>query len=198
MRLIPAPDGTEARKAPKDGPGRTRFEKPTVSGVVTAGVAILLTAAISVFFLVPSVFYIVPLPAEADAATLCLPGVGPLQRFRDDLRADDEERAHIHEDVHADQCREFGAAWYALRMTTAQGRLTLEAPALCAEVALLTRRRAEPQRLLDWTVETLATEYFEDGSVALQDIVVAVKGACAGVEDLKAQPSPSTPVGHVS
>ncbi len=100
--------------------------------------------------------------------------------------------------MHADQCRRFGAAWYALSMTSAQGRLTLEAPALCAEVAMLTRRGGDTQRLLDWTVETLATEYFDDGSVTLEDIVVAVRGACAGVENLQARPSPSSPIGRVS
>jgi hypothetical protein len=198
MRLIPAPDGNEARKVKSKGPSRIHLEKPTVSGMVTASAALLVTAAASVFFLVPSVFYIVPLPPEADAATLCLPAVGPLQRFREDMGADDEERAYIHEGVHADQCRTYGATWYALSMTTAQGRLTLEAPALCAEVAMLTRRGADTQRLLDWTVETLATEYFEDGSVTLEDIVVAVNGACAGVEDLQGQVSPSKPLGHVS
>ena len=181
MCMIPAPNGTETKKVGETGPDRARLERPTVSGMVTAGVSLMLLAAVSVLLLVPTVFYLGPIPPEAAAVTLCLPGIGPLQRFRDDLPREQEERMYIHEGVHADQCQRFGATWYARRAATPEGRLTLETQALCAEVAVLSRRGSDPQGLLDRTVEILATEYFEDGSVPRRDIAAAVQGACREV-----------------
>ncbi len=181
MRLNPAPNGNEAKKVGVARPDWIRLVRPTVSGMVTAGVSLMLLAVASVLLLIPTVFYVTPISPGADAATLCLPGIGPLQRFRDDLRGDEEERTHIHERAHADQCRSFGATRYAQLAATPEGRLTLEAQALCAEVAVLSRRGADLKRLLDWTVETLVTEYFEGGLVPRRDIVVAVGGACGEV-----------------
>ena len=181
MPLIPAPNGNTADTVGEEGPERTRLARPTVSGMVTAGVSLMLLAAVSVLLLVPTVFYLVPIPPEAAAVTLCLPGIGPLQRFREDLPREQEERMYIHEGVHADQCQRFGATWYARRASTPQGRLTLEAQALCAEVEVLSRRGSDRQGLRDRTVEILATEYFEDGSVPRRDIALAVDGACRAV-----------------
>ncbi len=178
MCPIPAPNGKDAARTALAGPDRIRLSRPTVSGMVTAGVSLILLAAVSVLLLVPMVFYLVPIPPEAAAVTLCLPGIGPLQRFGDDLPREQEERMYIHEGVHADQCQRFGATWYARRVATPEGRLTLEAQALCAEVAMLSRRGSDPQGLRDRTVEILATEYFEDGSVPRSDIAAAVDGAC--------------------
>jgi hypothetical protein len=179
--MIPAPNGNEAKMVGEPGPDPSRLASPTVSGMVTAGVSLMLLAAASVLLLVPTVFYLVPIPPEAAAVTLCLPGIGPLQRFREGLPRQQEERMYIHEGVHADQCQRFGATWYARRAATPKGRLTLEAQALCAEVAVLSRRGSDLQVLRDRTVEILATEYFEDGSVQRRDIAVAVDGACGVV-----------------
>ncbi len=181
MPLIPAPNGNEADMVGGPAPDRTRLSRPTVSGMVTAGASLMLLAAASVLLLVPTVFYVIPISSETAAITLCLPGIGPLQRFRDDLPREQEESMYIHERVHADQCQRFGATWYAQQAATPEGRLTMEVQAFCAEVAVLSRRGADRQGLLDWTVETLATEYFEDGSVPRRDIAVAVEGACRGV-----------------
>jgi hypothetical protein len=178
MRRFPAPNGKDTKKVGVAGPDRIRFARPTVSGMVTAGASLLALAVASVFILIPTVFYTIPISPEASAVTLCLPGIGPLQRFSEDLRGEQEERTYIHEGVHADQCRRFGATWYTRQAATPQGRLPLEAQALCAEVAVLSRRGADRQRLLDWAVETLVTEYFEDGSVPRLDITAAVEGAC--------------------
>jgi len=181
MRLIPSPRGNEEEKVGAPRPGRIGIARPTVSGMVTAGAGLMLLAVASLVLLIPTVFYVIPLSSGAAAVTLCLPGIGPLQRFRDDLRGEEEERTYIHEGMHADQCRRYGATWYARQIASPEGRLTLEAQALCAEVTVFSRRGGNTQRLLDWAVETLATEYFEDGSVPLEDIVVAVKAACAEV-----------------
>lgn len=174
MRLIPASD--EASE--EGGPPRSCVG-PTLRRMATAGAGLLATAVGSVLLLVPAVFYLLPIPAEADAATLCLPGIGPLQRFRDDLRAEQEEQTYIHEGVHAAQCRTLGATSYAKRAATPAGRLTLETEALCAEVAFLVKRGGDRERLLAWTVETLETEYFEGASLRRRDIVAAVDKACA-------------------
>ena len=181
MRQIPAPNGMDTKKVGVAGPDRIRFARPTVSGMVTAGASVMVLAAVTVLLLVPTVFYVIPISPDAAAATLCLPGIGPIQRFRDDLHGEQEERTYIHEGVHADQCRRFGVTLYNRRTATPEGRLPLEAEALCAEVAVLSRRGADPQRLVDWTVESLATEYFDDGSVSRRDIASAVDGACGSV-----------------
>lgn len=174
--MIAAPDGNQASEA--GGPDRSWLGRPALRRMVTAGAGLLVTAVASVLLLVPAVFYLLPIPPEADAATLCLPGIGPLQRFRDDLRAEQEEQTYIHEGVHAEQCRTLGATSYARRAATAAGRLTLETEALCAEVAFLTRRGGDRERLLAWTVETLETEYFEGASLRRRDIVAEVDRAC--------------------
>lgn len=183
MRLTPAPSGNEV------GQERTWFVRPTLRRVLTTGAGLLLTGAASVLLLVPAVFYLLPIPSEADAATLCLPGIGPLQRFREDLRPELEEQTYIHEGVHAVQCRTLGATAYARRAATPEGRLTLEAEALCAEVAVLWKRGGDRQRLLDWVVETLQTEYFEGGSVAGRDIAAAVDRVCG--EAVQGRQAPS-------
>lgn len=179
MRRVPhGHDDTTTEAMSSD---RGRLARPTLSGLVAAAVSIFLLAAASVLLLIPTVFFLVPISPDADGVTLCLPGIGPLQQFRDGLQGEREEVVYIHESVHADQCRMFGAAWYALRTATPHGRLTLEAQALCAEAAVLARRGASRERLLDRTVETLASGYFEDGVVPRMDISAAVDGACGGV-----------------
>jgi len=176
VRLTPTHDGNEATDA--GPPHRSWLARPALKRIVTAGVGLFMTAVASVLLLVPAVFYLLPIPQEADAATLCLPGIGPLQRFREDLRAEQEEQTYIHESVHAAQCRSLGATSYARRAATPAGRLILETEALCAEVAFLTKRGGDRERLLAWTVETLETEYFDGASLRRRDIVAAVEKAC--------------------
>lgn len=162
------------------GPGASGTTSPTVSGVVTAATTVALLAFGSLVFLIPAVFFLIPMPREADAVTLCLPGVGPLQRFRDGLRDEHEELAFIHENVHAAQCRAFGAVWYARQAVTPAGRLALEAPALCGEVAVLSRRGEDHARLRDRTVEMLMSGYLDRAGVPRREISAAVDRACGG------------------
>lgn len=177
MSPFPMPEENTAPVA--WGGGRDRIERPTVSGMVTAGASVLVLAAVSLFLLFPAVFYVTPLSAEADGVTLCLPGVGPVQRFREDLRGEQEERTFIHEAAHAEQCRAFGAAWYARQLSTPHGRLAMEAEALCAEVAVLSKRGGDSDGLAEWAVETLATEYFDGEALSRWEIEAAVAGACS-------------------
>lgn len=180
MRRIPAPDGSQAEADEQACPEPACFTRPTVSGIVTAGACILLLTTISVLLLIPSVFYLIPIPHEADALTLCLPGIGPVQRFKDGLHPTQEELTFIHEAAHARQCRALGAAWYARQAVTPRGRLVLEVRALCAEAAVLAGRGADRSRLRDWTLEALRSEYFDDGAVSAQDIAAAVDDKCFG------------------
>src|SRR6056297_1044728 len=139
MRSIPPPTGNESPDGAR-GSDVPWAVSPTVQGVVKAAIALTLLGVGSLLLLVPAVFFIMPMPHDVDAVTLCLPGVGPLQRFRDGLEGQHEELVFIHENVHAEQCRAFGPAWYAKQAVSQPGRLALEAPALCAEVSLLSRR----------------------------------------------------------
>lgn len=145
------------------------------------GVAAVLVAAMSCLFIVPVVFSFVPISAGQDALTLCLPGIGPLQRFAEDLRGEHEELVYIHEDAHAKQCRRMGASGFARSVTSTRGRLAMEAQALCAEAAMLSVRGVGRERLFEHTVEVLATEYFADGEIGRHEIAAAVGGACGVV-----------------
>jgi hypothetical protein len=142
---------------------------------------VILLAAASLVLLIPSVFYVMPIPEGAEALTLCLPGVGPLQRFDEELHPSQEELTFIHEAAHADQCDLLGATEFARQAVTPRGRLRLETQALCAESAVLMRRGADPERLRDWTVQRLRDEYFDDGSVTASEISRAVDESCGVV-----------------
>ena len=156
----------------------TRLAPPTISGMVTAGATVVLLVAVSLVLLIPSVFYLMPIPRGADALTLCLPGVGPLQRFQEPLHPTQEELTFVHEAAHAEQCRSLGAVRYARQAVTAEGRLRLETQALCAESAVLARRGADGERLRAWAIETLRDEYFDDESVTEHEISAAVDVSC--------------------
>lgn len=182
FRSAVSPSSTRAR-AGADHPGgaplrRASFAPPTVSGVATAGIAVAILALAGMALVVPGVFYLVPLPADTDGLTVCLPGLGPLLRVRDDLSPEQEELVYIHEGVHAAQCRRYGSLWYARRASTPQGRLLLEAQALCAEALTLFRRGADAGHLRDGTVAGLVSDYFDGGQVPGWRIAAAVDGAC--------------------
>jgi hypothetical protein len=184
MRTIPPLNGNDATVHP-DSTRRARWlEPPTLAGTVHAGVVVGLLLIVSVLGVIPAVFVVAPISPEADAVTLCLPGVGPVQRFTEDLGGEREELVYIHEGVHAKQCRSLGATAFAQRVTTPDGRLALEAGALCAEVAVLAMRGADRARMRNRTVELLASEYFGDGTVRLSEITAAVDDACGtGIGD---------------
>lgn len=180
--MRPIPPRRNDGLGPPPGPEAPDIGGPTVRGVATAAVAVALLSAGSLLLLVPAVFFLIPIPHEADAVTLCLPGVGPLQRFRDGLEGQHEELVFIHERVHAEQCRAFGPARYARQVVTQSGRLALEAPALCAEVAVLARRGEDHARLVDRTVEALMSGYLEQGRLPRREISAAVDRACGTAE----------------
>lgn len=159
-----------------------RRASPTVSGLLSAAATLWALGAISFLVVIPSVFLLLPFSAQADAVTLCLPGIGPLQQFSEDLEGEQEEVVYIHESVHAEQCRWLGATQYAKRYGTRSGRLVLEAEAFCAEVAVLSGRGAERDRLMDRTVETLMTSYFEGDQMPRSEVQAAVGTACGGIQ----------------
>jgi hypothetical protein len=138
-------------------------------------------SVVTILGIIPGVFYLGPMPAEADAVTLCVPGLGPLQRVRDGLSPEQAELALVHEDIHASQCRAHGAVWFARQTSSPRGRLALEVQALCAEATLLSRRGGDGERLVSRTVEALVSDYFHDGSLDRGEIGVAVAAACGPV-----------------
>lgn len=178
MRRTHSPDGHQQTAPKRALEGHARIVRPTASGMVTAGATILLLSVASVGLLIPSVFYLMPIPQGAEALTLCLPGIGPVQRFQEGLHPTQEELTFIHEAAHAAQCRSLGAAEYARQALTPQGRLRLESQALCAETAILASRGADGERLREWTIQALEEEYFSDGSVTQNEISEAVDRSC--------------------
>ncbi len=169
-----------------NGPKRARVRadpaprraSPTVSGLLSAAVTLWAVGVIGLVVVIPSVFLLLPFSAQADAVTLCLPGIGPLQQFSEDLEGEQEEVVYIHESVHAEQCRWLGATQYAKRYSTLSGRLALEAEAFCAEVEVFSGRGAARNRLIERTVETLVTSYFESDRMPRSEVRAAVETAC--------------------
>ena len=170
------PRGTWVRTVPA-----VRRASPTVSGLLAAAATLSALGTMSLVVVIPAVFVLLPLSPQADAVTLCVPGIGPLQQFSEDLEGDQEEVVYIHESVHAEQCRWLGAAQYAKRYGTLPGRLALEAEAFCAEVDVLSGRGAARDRLIDRTVETLVTSYFEGDQMPRSEVLAAVETACGGM-----------------
>lgn len=134
--------------------------------------------------IVPLAFFLIPVPADADGVTICLPALGPLRQYSDDLSPEERAAVRVHEAVHADQCRELGALEYARTYLDAEGRLGLEAEAFCAEVAVLGLRGDDPVRIVDRTVETLFTEYRHDPAVERGDVARIVEARCAPVDGI--------------
>ena len=141
---------------------RSFFERANRSvglGPLVTAVRLAVLVTVTAAIVVPVAFFVLPVPARADGVTLCLPGIGPLQQFAEGLEGDQEEVVHLHERVHAAQCRRLGAAVYASTYWRAPGRIALEAEALCAEFGLLAAQGSDPDRLLDQTVEALYNGY---------------------------------------
>ena len=152
---------------------RSSRVRPLVTAARLAVVA-MVTAGI----VVPVAFFLLPVPARADGVTLCLPGIGPLQQFAEGLEGDQEEVVHLHERVHAAQCRRLGAAVYASTYWRAPGRIALEAEALCAEFGLRAAQGSDPDQLLDQTVEALYNGYRNRQTVPRAEVRRIVEGVC--------------------
>jgi hypothetical protein len=180
MAPIPPPHGNPAPSSAGAGAERADRARRTLGGIAQAGLLAALLLAVSILVVVPAVFSLIPIPPEADGLTLCIPGVGPLQRFDESLHEDEEELVFIHERVHAEQCREWGALRFVRRLVDPESRLAMEAQAFCAETAVLALRGADREPLLHRTVDALATGYFPDGEVSRAEIVAAVGAACGG------------------
>jgi hypothetical protein len=146
---------------------------------------------IGTFAVVPVAFTLLPVPAGADAVTLCFPGVGPLQQFSGDLTGELEEIVFVHEQVHADQCRAMGATAWAARYRTVRGRIELEAEAFCAEIDLLTGRGFEREALMEPRVQMLRNGYGNHDALS-EDEVRAIMQATCGPRVAAAR-GPTTP-----
>ena len=124
-----------------------------------ATIRIILISAVALVALVLAGLFVLPFPKNADAITLCVPVLGPVQRFNE--RASPEERriTRIHEAVHARQCLDEGAAKYLLASLNDAARITHEAQAYCAEVLDVRRRGAESGPAVRFAIAALSLGY---------------------------------------
>ena len=183
MRPIPPPKRNEGSGVAR-GPKAPQVVSPTVRGMVTAATAVSLLGAVSLLLLVPAVFFVIPMPDDVDGVTLCLPGVGPLQRFRDGLEGQHEELVFIHERVHAEQCRAFGTS-ISFTMIASLGVAFTLVPLLA--VRLIRGEMPAPGRLMNllnggyrklldralghrWTTAGLAALMFVGGGWLLMEL----------------------------
>lgn len=150
--------------------------------------------------IVPTVFLLLPLPEGAEGITLCLPGIGPMQQFAAGLDEDVEELVHIHERIHAEQCRRLGSLAFARAYLRDEGMLTLEAEAFCAEAHTLALRGHDTRSWVSRIVEALYHDYPHAGRVGYPDIVRIVQewcpttaGASPRPREAPARPFPTAP-----
>jgi hypothetical protein len=133
---------------------------------------------VGTFAVVPVAFTFLPVPAGADAVTLCFPGFGPLQQFAGDLTGELEEIVVVHEGTHAQQCREMGATAWANRYRTVRGRIELEAEAFCAEIDLLTGRGLDRETLIEPRVQMLRNGYGNHEALSEDDVRAIMWATC--------------------
>lgn len=133
---------------------------------------------VGTFAVVPIAFTLLPVPAGADAVTLCFPGIGPLQQFSGDLSDELEEVVMVHERVHAEQCRSMGATAWAARYQTLHGRIELEAEAFCAEIDLLASRGIDREDLLEPRVEILHHGYRTGDAYSEAEVREIMRATC--------------------
>ena len=127
---------------------------------------------------IPAAFILMPMPRGADGITLCMPMIGPMQQFAEGMDPDLEEIVHIHERVHASQCRRLGALTYAKTYLDGEGMIALEAEAFCAEAATLARRGRNTGPWVSRIIETLYFDYPHSADLAYSDVVRIVGAWC--------------------
>lgn len=137
---------------------------------------------------VPAAFVLMPMPRGADGITLCMPIVGPMQQFAEGMEAELDEIVHIHERVHATQCRRLGAFNYARTYLDAEGMMELEAEAFCAEARILRRRGKNTGPWVSKIIETLYFDYPHGDDLAYSDVVRIVGAWCPPPDDRSSLP----------
>lgn len=162
------------RGLPRREPERPGWKRRLLGSAGRIGAVSLAASLVGI----PLAFFLGPVPAGADAITLCLPGIGPVQQFAEGLSGELEEIVTIHELMHVQQCRSMGAtAWY-LTYGTREGRMRLEAEAYCAEIAFLARRGADPEAVLAPRVEILHAGYGNDGTLSKDEVRALMRASC--------------------
>ena len=168
-----------------DGPGgwrvpgqETDVRSRPLSWWLVRGARILLLSALVSVPLIPALFFLMPMPRGADGITLCFPILGPLQQYSANLEPDLEEIVHLHERIHADQCRRLGAWQYARTYLRDEGMLHLEAEAFCAEAHMLAKRGLDTGPWVQRVVETLYVEYPHGPEITYEDVRRIVSEWC--------------------
>jgi hypothetical protein len=168
-------DGPEGWTVPDDvGEAASR---PLSWWMFRAARIVFLSVLVSVP-LIPALFFLMPMPRGADGITLCFPVLGPLQQYSPDLEPGLEEIVHLHERVHADQCRRLGAVEYARTYLRDEGMLDLEAEAFCAEAHMLASRGLDTNPWVRRVVETLYVDYPHGSDVTYADVQRIVASWC--------------------
>jgi hypothetical protein len=144
---------------------------------------ILLLGTVAAVPIVPAAFLLMPMPRGADGITLCLPLIGPLQQFAEDMDPELDEIVHIHERVHANQCHRLGALDYARTYIQDEGMIALEAEAFCAEARTLEIRGRNTGPWVSRIIETLYHEYPHDEALTYADVTRIVGAWCPRPDD---------------
>ena len=100
-------------------------------------------------------FWMQPYSAGQEGATVCLPIIGPAQRFNPDIPDSTLRGVLVHENVHAVQCRRNGFFGQLFRTQRTLGRLGIEAEAQCAEARWHRARGEDPRRLFLFAADAL-------------------------------------------
>jgi len=176
-------DGDGASMA-DDTPGPE--PQPGTGSWIVRVARVLILAALFAIPGVPAAFILMPMPRGADGITLCMPGIGPMQQFAEGMDPDLEEIVHIHERVHASQCRRMGALTYAQTYLDGEGMIALEAEAFCAEAATLAHRGRDTGPWVSRIIETLFFDYPHADDLVYSDVVRIVGAWCPPPDDRSA------------
>jgi hypothetical protein len=147
-----------------------------------------LLVVIGIFCLFLTAFRVLPIPEGLDAITLCFPVTGPVQRFSKNIEAERRQLVHIHEAVHAEQCRTMGPIRYLTTSRTAQGRLFFESAAFCAELRAQVKQGFDAEQLSTAMVHALFLGYGNKGTMSEPEIRAMFQKHCSDVV-----PAPSLP-----
>lgn len=159
------------RRSDRRKPRSVRDAVGAAGGIVAVALAASLVG-------MPLAFFLSPVPAGADAVTLCLPGVGPVQRFSGELTGELEEVVTIHELMHVQQCRTLGPTVWYLTYGTPEGRMRLEAEAFCAEIDVLARRGIDRETLFWPRVDLLYAGYGQDEGMSREQVRDLMRATC--------------------
>ena len=88
---------------------------------------------------------------------------------------------HVHEGVHAEQCRKLGPVRYFTTLRSARGRLFFEGEAFCAELRAQVQQGYDAEQLSAAMVNALFRGYGNNRSMSEPEIRAMLQKQCADV-----------------